>query len=52
MLQISFFGKDIPVIMTKKKDKFYISILWITNRFNTLFSKSLRSNENNLIYSR
>ena len=36
MLQILFFGKDIPVIMPKKKDKFYICILWITNRYNTL----------------
>ena len=35
MLQISFFGKDIPVIMPKKKGKFYIHILLITNRYNT-----------------
>ena len=38
MLQISFFGKEIPVIMPKKKDKFYICILLITNRYNTLKS--------------
>ena len=38
MLQISFFGKDIPVIMPNKKDKFYICILLITNRYNTLKS--------------
>ena len=38
MLQISFFGKDIPVIMPKKKDKFYICILLITNRYNTIKS--------------
>ena len=38
MLQISFFGKDIPVIMPKEKDKFYLCILLITNRYNTIKS--------------
>ena len=38
MLQMSFFGKDIPVIMPKKKDKFYICILWITDRYDTIKS--------------
>ena len=38
MLQILFFGKDIPVIMPKKKDKFYICILLITNKYNTIKS--------------
>ena len=38
MLQISFSGNNIPVIMPKKKDKFYICILWITNRYKTLKS--------------
>ena len=38
MLQISLFGKEIPVIMPKKKDKFYTCILWITNRYDTIKS--------------
>ena len=38
MLQITFFGKDIPVIMPKEKDKFYMCILLITNRYNIIKS--------------
>ena len=38
MLQISFFGKDIPVIMPKEKDKFHMCILLITTRYNTIKS--------------
>ena len=32
------FCTDIPFIMPKKKDKFYIYILWITKSYNTLKS--------------
>ena len=32
------FGTDIPVILPKKKNKFYICILWITNSFSILKS--------------
>ena len=31
-----FAGTNIPAIMPKKKDEFYIYILWITKSYNTL----------------
>ena len=37
MLKISLFA-DILVIMLKKKDKFYVYILWITKSYTTLKS--------------
>ena len=36
MLQISLFGTDILVIISKIKDKFYIRILWISNSYKNL----------------
>ena len=32
------FSTDIPVFMPKKKDRFYVYIIWITKSYNTLKS--------------
>ena len=38
MIENFIFGKDIPITMSKKKDKFYICISRITNRYNAIKS--------------